>query len=73
MLPVAFPDMVTVFGSPGVLLLLGYLLYRLHRIERLMTSVQTENLLQAVRIRKLEAHNGLPHPEQLAAQRGRLK
>lgn len=73
MFPTLVADIVPFIGSPGLLIALGYLIYRVHRIERLMSSVQAENLLQAVRIRKLEAHNGLPHPEQLAAQRGRLK
>lgn len=56
---------VPLVGSPGVLLALGFLIWRVTSLERKMTSVQAENLLQAVRIRKLEAHNGLPHPEQL--------
>lgn len=71
MFPTVIADVVPLIGSPGVLLALGYLIWRVSHLERTMTSVQAENLLQAVRIRKLEKHNGLPHPEQL--HEGRAK
>lgn len=56
-------DAVPVLGNPGELLCLGYLVWRVTRIERIMTAVRAEELSQASRIRKIEAALGIAHPK----------
>lgn len=55
-------DALPLVGSPGVLLLLGYLIWRVRRLEHVMVKLKAEALLAAVRIRRLEKKNGLSHP-----------